>query len=325
MTRDVQSHQEAPQAEVQAQTSEDPLPNLDDDDGALAEPSHSWEIDPETGEIVYQDVMMEGDGDDGLDDEPDCEADYGEDGGGYEGMEVDSDSLNAMHHRHPAFAGTVGLKPTPFDSIQKPQPPPKPRTPSWDSRGVFRASPYPVTRSVSGAGSTPSSMSPPSSATTAHQRRPSTRSAPASRSSQTSSTKGKSTLEQMKTNLKERLDGFDADYREQKVSSAVLKNERYNMKMQAFMRDKEISFLESQRVTERAEAEDMHRHQLEVKKSEIELRRADAEVLDKEREVLALKLRLAEFTAAKLQSGSTIPSASDCGGSSNLSMGSFHV
>ncbi|KAF9241755.1 hypothetical protein BU15DRAFT_60658 [Melanogaster broomeanus] len=38
---------------------------------------------------------------------------------------------------------------------------------------------------------------------------------------------------QMKSNLKECLDGFDADYRELKVSSAVLKNECYNMKKQA--------------------------------------------------------------------------------------------
>ncbi|KIK71780.1 hypothetical protein PAXRUDRAFT_181893, partial [Paxillus rubicundulus Ve08.2h10] len=107
------------------------------------------------------------------------------------------------------------------------------------------------------------------------------RPAPASRSSQSSSMKGKSTLEQMKTNLKECLDGFDADYWEQKVSSAVLKTECYNMKMQAFMQDKEILFLESQQVSEHAETEDMHHHQLEVKKGEIELRRADAEALDK--------------------------------------------
>jgi hypothetical protein len=60
----------------------------------------------------------------------------------------------------------------------------------------------------------------------------------------------------MKVDLKERLEMFDADAREQKTSSAVLKNERYNIKMQAFMRNQEISFLETQRVGERAEAED---------------------------------------------------------------------
>ncbi|KIK99443.1 hypothetical protein PAXRUDRAFT_132064, partial [Paxillus rubicundulus Ve08.2h10] len=139
-------------------------------------------------------------------------------------------------------------------------------------------------------------------------------SAPASRLSQLSSTKGKNTLEQMKIDLKDCLDGFDADSQEQKLSSGVLKNECYNMKMQAFMWDKEISFLKSQQISECAEAEDIHCCQLEVKKSEIELQRADAEVLDKEREVLTLKFCLAELTAVAQQSDSTMPAAPGCAG-----------
>ncbi|KIK79574.1 hypothetical protein PAXRUDRAFT_16266 [Paxillus rubicundulus Ve08.2h10] len=132
VTHDAQGHQEAPQAEVQAQMSEDPLPNLDDNE-AVAEPSHSWEIDPETGKIIYQDVMMEGDGNNGLDDEPECKADQGEDEWGYEVF---------FYYPHLAnmpgqFASTAGLKLTPFDSIQKPQSPPKPQTPLWDSHGAF--------------------------------------------------------------------------------------------------------------------------------------------------------------------------------------------
>ncbi|KAF9243585.1 hypothetical protein BU15DRAFT_72248 [Melanogaster broomeanus] len=146
-------------------------------------------------------------------------------------------------------------------------------------------------------------MSPPSTATSTCQQHPSAQSAPASRSSQLSLMKGKNTLEQMMIDLKDHL---DAASQEQKLSSGVLKNECYNMKMQAFMHDKEISFLESQQISECAEAEDIHRHELEVKKSKIELWRADAEVLDREREVLTLKLRLAEFTAVAQQSGSTM-------------------
>ncbi|KIJ18248.1 hypothetical protein PAXINDRAFT_9328 [Paxillus involutus ATCC 200175] len=134
-------------------------------------------------------------------------------------------------------------------------------------------------------------MSPPSSAAVLPRH-----SAPASRVSQ-GSTKGKtqSTLDQMKNDLRERLDNFDAGSQDQKLLSGVLRNERYSMKMQAWMRDKEITFLEAQQVTKRAEAEAIHRRQLEVKKTDLELRKANAEVLEKQSQVLMLQLRLAEF------------------------------
>jgi hypothetical protein len=58
--------------------------------------------------------------------------------------------------------------------------------------------------------------------------------------------------------VRERLDNFDAGSQDQKLSSGVLRNERYSMKMQAWMRDKEITFLEAQQITKRAEAEAIH-------------------------------------------------------------------
>jgi hypothetical protein len=108
MSRDVRGHQGARQAEVQAQTTEDPLPNFEDDDGAAAdvEPegqlSRNWEIDEVTGEIIYRDVAMDGDGDNGLDDELHHEFDREQDLGEYDGMQVDSGppEVTGMFHRH---------------------------------------------------------------------------------------------------------------------------------------------------------------------------------------------------------------------------------
>ncbi|KIK93589.1 hypothetical protein PAXRUDRAFT_12575 [Paxillus rubicundulus Ve08.2h10] len=88
-----------------------------------------------------------------------------------------------------------------------------------------------------------------------------------------------STLDQMKNNLREHLDNFDAGSQDQKLLSGVPRNEWYSMKMQAWMRDKEITFLEAQ----------------QVKKTNLELQKADAEVLEKQSQVLMLQLCLAEF------------------------------
>ncbi|KIK80356.1 hypothetical protein PAXRUDRAFT_15835 [Paxillus rubicundulus Ve08.2h10] len=111
------------------------------------------------------------------------------------------------------------------------------------------------------------------------------------------STKGKtqSTLDQTKNNLRECLDNFDAGSQDQELLSGVLRNEQYSMKMQAWMWDKEITFLEAQQVTECAVAEAIHQHQLEVKKTDLELWKANAEVLKKQSQVLMLQLHLAEF------------------------------
>ncbi|KIK99275.1 hypothetical protein PAXRUDRAFT_791310, partial [Paxillus rubicundulus Ve08.2h10] len=136
-------------------------------------------------------------------------------------------------------------------------------------------------------------------------------SAPASRVSQ-GSMKGKtqSTLDQMKNDLREHLDNFNVGSQDQKLLSGVLRNERYSMKMQAWMWDKEITFLEAQQVTECAEAEAIHRCQLEVKKTDLELQKANAEVLEKQSQVLMLQLCLAEFKKQSNHGHGANPSSS---------------
>ncbi|KIJ11242.1 hypothetical protein PAXINDRAFT_157369 [Paxillus involutus ATCC 200175] len=257
--QDIHNCQDAP--EVQDQMNEDICAdtNMLDDGGKPADAEGhqpiSWDIDPETGDILYRncDVMME-DGEEGPVDEFNYQAEQEEGGREYEPegaqtqMPVNANPLPGDLHRgkyhvivfysyysyftneHLQFPNTVGPKPPPF--------------------GVSQGS-----------------------------------------------TKGRtrSTLDQMKNDLRERLDDFDAGSQDQKLSSGVLRNERYSMKMQAWMRDKEITFLEAQQVTKHAEAEAIHRRQLEVKKTNLELRKADAEVLEKQSQVLMLQLHLAEF------------------------------
>ncbi|KIK74091.1 hypothetical protein PAXRUDRAFT_20220 [Paxillus rubicundulus Ve08.2h10] len=234
--------------------------------------------------------------------------------GAWTQMPVDADPPPGDLHRGGAsfsgeyhFPNTVGPKLSPFGSVQKPQLPP--RTPFWDSCGTFRSTPYPVgdkrSSSISGTSFAPSSMSPPSSAAVLPRH-----SAPASRVSR-GSTKGKtwSTLDQMKNDLRERLDDFDAGSQDQKLLSGVLRNEQYSMKMQAWMQGKEIMFLEAQQVTERAEAEAIHQRQLEVKKTNLELWKADAEILEKQSQVLMLQLFLAEFEKQRNHGHSADPSS----------------
>ncbi|KIK99113.1 hypothetical protein PAXRUDRAFT_9074 [Paxillus rubicundulus Ve08.2h10] len=79
----------------------------------------------------------------------------------------------------------------------------------------------------------------------------------------------------MKNDLREHLDNFDAGSQDQKLLS--------------------ITFLEAQQVTKHAEAEAIHQHQLEVKKTNLKLQKANAEVLEKQSQVLMLQLCLAKF------------------------------
>lgn len=162
----------------------------------------------------------------------------------------------------------------------------KAQTLSAELRGQFRASPYPSSRPPSSISSvsTGSGFSAPSAITGGHKR---------SSASQSTSTKGKNSLEQMKLDLRGRLDEFSQGAQEQKLTSAALKTERYQIKMQYHMREKEIAHLQTQTVNECAEAENIHRRTMESKQIDLEIRKADIEVLDKERELLNLKLLLA--------------------------------
>ncbi|KAF8834362.1 hypothetical protein BDN67DRAFT_1016585 [Paxillus ammoniavirescens] len=74
--------------------------------------------------------------------------------------------------------------------------------------------------------------------------------------------------------------------------------------------DKEIMFLEAQQVTKCAEAEAIHRRQLEIKKTDLKLQKADAEVLKKQSQVLMLQLRLAEFKKQSNHGHGADPSSS---------------
>ncbi|KAF8836551.1 hypothetical protein BDN67DRAFT_983857 [Paxillus ammoniavirescens] len=114
----------------------------------------------------------------------------------------------------------------------------------------------------------------------------------------------------MKNDLREHLDNFDAGSQDQKLSSGVLRNKWYSMKMQAWMWDKDITFLETQQVTKHAEAEAIHQRQLEVKKTNLKLWKANAEVLDKQSQVFMLQLCLAEFKKKSNHGHGTNPSSS---------------
>lgn len=141
-----------------------------------------------------------------------------------------------------------------------------------------------------------------------------------SRSSQTSLTKGKSSINQMWLDLQEQLQAANDDAQDAKVSSRALKSERYIAKLNYYMREKEINYLEGEHARASSEMEDLHRRQLELKRSEIELRKADAEALERETELFHMKIRLAELAAgAAVPSGSSTiagPSRTKPGGSS---------
>jgi hypothetical protein len=170
--QDIHNHQDAP--EVQDQMNKDICANTNmlDDGGESADAEGhqpiSWDIDPETGDILYRDcdVMME-DGEEGPVDKFNYQTEQEEGGREYkpEGAQtrvpVDADpppgdlhhggaSFSGEYHvivcysyysyftnKHLQFPNTVGPKLPSFGSVQKPQLPHKPQTPSWDSRGAF--------------------------------------------------------------------------------------------------------------------------------------------------------------------------------------------
>ncbi|KIK79241.1 hypothetical protein PAXRUDRAFT_161812, partial [Paxillus rubicundulus Ve08.2h10] len=127
---------------------------------------------------------------------------------------------------------------------------------------------------------------------------------PMTQSSLSSSTKGKgTTLDQFKSSMKDRLDKFDEDAHDMKITASMLKHERYNTNINFHMCKREISHLEAERVQACTEADEQHQHKLEMKKSEIELQKVDVLVLDKESEVLRLRIRLVECSKNSLLAG----------------------
>ncbi|KAF9233515.1 hypothetical protein BU15DRAFT_80009 [Melanogaster broomeanus] len=261
-----------------------------------------WDVNPDTGEFTSGgNVAMQEEDDDNEDnggggDEMDVDKELdGGNRGSHVGQVAQGGSSN---HQREIALGETDNDAFSFASFQKPQRPPKPRTPSWDGRAAFRATPYPTQPP-----STISSVTPPSaySDPVSCSKRAGT---PMSQSSLPSSTKGKSTtLDQFKSSIKDQLDELNKDAQDVKVSASMLKNERYHAKMNFHMREREISHLEAERTQARAEAEELHRHELEMKKTEIELRKVDVEVLDKESEILRLKIRLAECNKSPLSAG----------------------
>ena len=96
---------------------------------------------------------------------------------------------------------------------------------------------------------------------------------------------------------------FGQNTQDRKLTAATLKNERYQYKMQYHLRDREIAHLETQSANERAEAESVHRRAMESKKLDLELSKLDLERMDKEKELLNLKLLLAQAQQATSQPG----------------------
>ncbi|KAI9455396.1 hypothetical protein HD554DRAFT_2042809 [Boletus coccyginus] len=97
------------------------------------------------------------------------------------------------------------------------------------------------------------------------------------------STKGKST-QQMVAEIKDQVSVLDESSHDQYEYA----NEWYSMKIQAHMHDKEIAYLQVEKEAKRLEADQIHQCQLEQKK-------ADLNLLDKERDILSLKVCLVEL------------------------------
>ncbi|KIM50940.1 hypothetical protein SCLCIDRAFT_33871 [Scleroderma citrinum Foug A] len=152
----------------------------------------------------------------------------------------------------------------------------KSRTPSTDSRAAFRMSPYPkspLSLSSSSTTSTPLSGGfPPGIASDSTPYMSLTKG------------KGKASLTSIQTSLDEHLGSFNDTASDRLYKLGVLKNEHKAMRLQAYMRQKEITHME-------VEAESAHHHTMEEKKVEIEL-------VKEQQELLRLK-----FALAKLQTG----------------------
>ncbi|KAF9245414.1 hypothetical protein BU15DRAFT_71165 [Melanogaster broomeanus] len=240
-------------------------PPSNDDIGAQAGDDGTSAMDPDVGMDcdVLPDVPIGEDKEDEEEEEEDSER-----------MDVEEDNEGPGFHDFSPVQGTQRgaghLSRSSHSQVGPIRFPAKPRTPSYDARTAFRPTPY--SRPPSSVSSMTSSLS-----RTSQRKQQAT---PPSHSSQTSSTKGKSAIEQMKDNFQERLQAVNDDANDVKVSSRALRSERYIAKLNYHMREREINYLETERTQAKVEMEEAHRRQLEIRKSDIELQKADAEVLE---------------------------------------------
>ncbi|KAF8836124.1 hypothetical protein BDN67DRAFT_1014945 [Paxillus ammoniavirescens] len=294
------NHQDTP--EVQDPMNEDICANTNmlDDGGEPADAEGhqpiSWDIDPGTGDILYHncDMMME-DGEEGLVNKLNFQAEQEKGGREYEPegawtqIPVDADPPPGDLHRGGAsfsgeyhFPNTVGPKLSPFGYLEL-----HPGTHAAHSDQLHilwkTSAPHPFLAQALPHHPCHCLAVQLFCHDTLHQH-----------PGYLKVTKGKtqSTLDQMKNNLREHLDNFDAGSQDQKLSSGILRNERDSMKMQAWMWDKEIMFLEAQQ------------------KTNFKLWKANAEVLEKQSQILMLQIHLAEFKKQSNHGHGADPSSS---------------
>ncbi|KIO11380.1 hypothetical protein M404DRAFT_127477 [Pisolithus tinctorius Marx 270] len=109
-------------------------------------------------------------------------------------------------------------------------------------------------------------------------------------SSETSQTKGKNMLTQLKADFNKWLGELNGNSLDQRCQLAALKTKRKVVKTQAYMRDKEIAHLEAEGEKERREAQKIHERFMERKK-------LDIQYLKEEGENLRLRVQLAMLQA----------------------------
>jgi predicted RNase H-like nuclease (RuvC/YqgF family) len=123
----------------------------------------------------------------------------------------------------------------------------------------------------------------------------------------------------MASELDDHLSQLGSSTSDNRYRLAALENEEKMMKFQVHMRDKEITHIELERAQERAEAETVHRRQVETREQEIELCKMDIMKLKEESEVLRLQLQLAQ-----LQQSNSVATTSTAGPSRSFIPTSFH-
>ncbi|KAL4063601.1 hypothetical protein V8B97DRAFT_2011448 [Scleroderma yunnanense] len=109
---------------------------------------------------------------------------------------------------------------------------------------------------------------------------------------------GKGILVEMKAKFNEHLSGLNESAMDQQYKMALLKHEQKPTKLQVYMCDKEIAYLEVENEKDHQEAEKIHCCQMEQKQLEVS-------VLKEEEEVLCLKVKLAKLQVALCSASGT--------------------
>ncbi|KAI6008244.1 hypothetical protein F5J12DRAFT_782444 [Pisolithus orientalis] len=185
-----------------------------------------------------------------------------------EGTSINDFSMGGMEQGEPVDSTHTIL---PFNK-------PGHQTLSWDNCSAFQMSPY--ARSPPSVISTSTMTSAVSDGASQHQ----------VESSETSQTKGKNMLTQLKVDFNEQLGELNGNSLDQWCQLAVLKTECKVVKTQAYMHDKEIAHLEAEGEKEHREAQKIHKHFMERKK-------LDIQYLKEEGENLHLRVQLAMLQA----------------------------